>query len=77
MTRETLRALSDAELRVVGAGALEESQERKQRRRQKVLDEIKALVAQEGLSDIVAIQSREEGRLTERWKRRKKGQGEL
>jgi len=55
MTRKTLQALSDAELLEVGALVLEESQARKQRRRQKVLAEIKALIAQEGLSDIVTI----------------------
>jgi hypothetical protein len=64
MTPEALRALSDAELLEVGAWASEESRERKQRRRQKVLAEIKALVAQEGLSDMVAIQG-QRGKATE------------
>jgi hypothetical protein len=50
MTRETIAALTDAQLVEVGAWTLEESQARGARRRQEIISKIKQLAADAGVS---------------------------
>lgn len=50
MTREALKALSDAELEQVGVWALEETRERLERRRQETIYKIKEMAGAVGVT---------------------------
>lgn len=53
MTREAVKALSDPELQDVGVWVLEETIERKQRRKREAVARIKEIAAKEGLEFVL------------------------